>query len=225
MAHSIPLHAGETWAELDPGRISRIEDMLPSAPAGFGKPIDDRRFWTDPATLARTNNSVRDAERFLDATYPAWDDDLYLDFSRTGQRPPGETMLRARASWLEPVVTAECIENKGRFLPAIHKTLAGFVEEPTWTLPAHDRSLENFRRQDYSVDLRSSAVAADLAQALWLLGPRIEPTLRAKVMDALQQRIFQPVLTSLRTGKGHWWLGNRKDPLQNNWNARSEERR
>jgi hypothetical protein len=193
--------------------------MLPAAPAGFGEPITDRDFWKNPATLSRTADAVRRATPLLDKEFPPWSDELYLDFSKTGRRPPGEAMLKARGAWLEPLVTAECIENKGRFLPAIHRTLDAYVAQPSWTLPAHDSGLTNFHRRKYTVDLAAAETAADLAQALWLLGDRIESGLRSRMMAALEQRIFQPIRTSLTTHTDHWWLGAKSRPVQNNWNA------
>ena len=115
------------------------------------------------------------ATPLLDKEFPPWSDELYLDFSKTGRRPPAEAMIRAREVWLEPLVTAECVENQGRFLPAIHRTLEAYLAQPTWTLPAHDHSLDNFHRRKYTVDLRAAETSADLAQALWLLGDRIDP--------------------------------------------------
>jgi hypothetical protein len=155
---------------------------------------------------------VHRAEPLLQREFPAWSDSLYLDFSRTGRRPPGEAMLRDRAAWLEPLVTAECVENRGRFLPLLGKVPKGRAAEPTWTLPAHDRGLENFQRRQYSVDLRSAALAVDLAQALYLLGGRLPADVPAKVMAALEQRVFGPVRASIGSGKDHWWLGSHRWP-------------
>ena len=212
-------HGETNHAELSEERIAVIADMLPEAPEGFGKPITDRDFWRNPETLARTNNAVHRATPFLNKDFPPWNDDLYLDFSKTGRRPPGEAMIRAREVWLEPLVTAECVENQGRFLPAIHRTLEAYLTQPTWTLPAHDYGLENFHRRKYTVDLRAAETAADLAKALWLLDNRIDPALRARMIDALEQRIFMPFRSSLENHKGHWWLGGKSDPVKNNWNA------
>jgi Heparinase II/III-like protein len=207
------------FKELSPERVAAIAGMLPAGPAGFGKPITDRDFWKNPETLARTDDAVRRATPLLDKEFPAWSDELYLDFSKTGRRGPAEAMLRSREAWLVPLVTAECIENQGRFIPAIHRTLEAFLAQPTWTLPAHDRSLDNFHRRKYTVDLRAAETSADLAQTLWLLGGRIDPDLRARMLAALEQRIFTPVRASLQSHKDHWWLGEKSDPVKNNWNA------
>ena len=112
--------------------------------------------------------------------FPAWDDDAYLDFSRTGKRPRGEAMLRARSGRLYPLVMAECLEGRGRFLPAIQTALHEYVSQPTWTLPAHDHDLNCFHRKSYSVDLGSSMFAVELAQTLYLLGDKLPPSTRRK---------------------------------------------
>ena len=207
------------YAELQEERITMIERQLPPAPAGFGQPIGNRAFWNVQAGAPPFKNAVARAEPYLTMPFPEWSDELYLEFSQTGQRPGGEKMIRNRTAWLEPLVTAECLEDRGRFLPVIIRTLESYVKEPCWTLPAHDDGLVNFRQLDSTVDLRSAAFAADLAQTLYLLGDRIPPDLRSKVMATLEKRIFSPVRESLHTGSGHWWLGSQSEPIRNNWNA------
>lgn len=124
-------------------------------------------------------------------------------------------MQHARLLWLRPLVLAECVENRGRFLPRLSEVLAAYVAEPSWTLPAHDGNLDSFKGRDTFIELRSASFSADLAEALYLLGPRLDPKLRADVMDALTRRCFATVLHTLSTGKGNnGWLHN-----DNNWNA------
>lgn len=213
-----PARAAEAWFELDQARIDAIAAMLPEAPTAFAKSHTDRAYWSDPALVARCGAVIAAAEKLLKAPFPAWNDDLYLEFSRSGRRPPGERMLAARSAWLRPLVLAECLEDQGRFLPAVDTALKEYVSEPTWTLPAHDGKLENFHRHAYSVDLRSSAVAFELATALALLGDRLDPALRAQVLAALDQRVFAPLRATLVSGKGHAFLGTKANPVQNNWN-------
>jgi hypothetical protein len=208
------------WFEIKPERVSELAAQLPEMPTGcHGRPITDRAYWTSPATRDRAVRMTKNVESFRTTPLPAWDDDAYLDFSRTGQRPRGQEMMSARSTRLAPLVLAECMEDEGRYLTAIHDVLRGLVAQPTWTLPAHDVGLHNFRREAYEVDLGSAIQAADLAQALWLLGDRVEPEVRRQVVAAVRERVLDPILQSLRTGKGHWWLGSERDPVKNNWNA------
>lgn len=206
--------AAETYKDLDPQRIEAIATMLPETATGMGRPSTVRDVWNDPAFRVPFGNVVRDAEKLLTQEFPPWDDELYLDFSRTGQRPPGEAMLGRRHGWLYPLVMAECLENKGRFLAKINFVLNEYAGEKAWTLPAHDRGLGNFKGTDCSVDLASSAFAAELAQALYLLGSKLDDGARQRTLAAMEARVFGPVRASLRTGKGSYWL-----TAKHNWNS------
>jgi len=211
--------AAGPYEELDNKRISQIEAMLPAQPAGFGRPVADRVFWSSAMTREAASNVLAEAEGLLGKDFPAWSDELYQEFSRNGTRPPAEKMLRARSAWLCPLVVAECLENQGRFLPTINKVLREYASEPTWVLPAHDWGLENFHGQKCTIDLRSSEFGAELAEAVYLLGDKLDPDVRKQVAKAIEDRLFAPFRQNLITGKGHHWLGSKAQPVQNNWNA------
>ena len=218
-AAAVCCHAAAPYRELDDKRISQIEAMLPAQPAGFGRPITDRAFWSSAMTQKAASNVVVEAEALLGKDFPVWSDELYQEFSRNGTRPPAEKMLRARSAWLYPLVVSECVENQGRFLPSINKVLREYANEPTWVLPAHDWGLENFHGRKCTIDLRSSEFGADLAQAVYLLGDKLDPDVRKQVVSAIESRLFAPFRQNLITGKGHHWLGSKANPVQNNWNA------
>lgn len=208
-----PVKSNQPFVELDPSRIVELAVMLPEKARGFGAPCSDRSVWSALATNASFKKAVVTATRQLGNELPPWSDDLYLDYSRTGKRPAGEKMMGNRHGLIRQLVWAECIENQGRFMPDIEKMLLEYAQEPTWTLPAHDRNLSCFKGTAYSVDLASSAFGHELAQVLWLLGDKISAGTCAKVMGALEQRIFAPLRESFRTGKGNGWLH-----AEMNWN-------
>ena len=198
----------------EPG-AKEIAAMLPAGPRGFGRPVTDRAAWEKLARHSQYRKVVAKAQNVLDTPMPATTDALYLDFSKTGNRTRWQAVAGKRRGRLAPLVLAECVENKGRFLPEIAKAIAAYCAEETWVMPAHDRGLGNFNGKVITVDLGSSRLGFEIAQARYLLGERLgEPT--RKLIDAnLRRRIFEPVLASATAkGKGNWWM-----TTTNNWNA------
>ena len=89
---------------------------------------------------------------------------------------------------------AECIENRGRFLPAIEAAIRAICGEKTWVMPAHDYGLTNFNGTAVTLDLRSTAVAWNLATARYWLGEKLCPEIRKLIRDELERRIFTPLM-------------------------------
>ncbi len=205
--------ADPEWKNLDPARIQALENMLDAGPRGLGPPAASRAQWEALRAEPAFARVIRDAEKLIGKPLPEWDDAAYLDFTKTGRRSEGEKMMRARRGRLATVVGAECLEDKGRFRPEIERLLREYLREPTWTLPAHDRDLGSFKGTDHTIDLASSATAYELAQALWLLGGRLDAGVRNEVAAAIETRVFAPFRASLRGQKRHWWMDG-----TNNWN-------
>lgn len=204
----------EGFRDLSPARIQEIAGYLPDQPAGFGKPIDDRAFWTNPQLVSRINKSIPQAESLMNRDFPKFDDEAYLDYKKSGERVRGDKMEFERASWLQPLMFAECLEDRGRFIPALKKLLNIYTQDPTWTMPAHDPSLNSYHGTNYDVDLRAASFGLELAECLYLLGDKLDPAVRQNLETALRHRVFDPVEKSLRTGKGCFWLRG-----TNNWTA------
>jgi len=205
--------------ELDQKRIDKIATMLTDQPNGIGlsKPISDRAYWTDPKQVAELHKFIGQAEKRLSESFPGWNDDDYLDFSRKGGRGRGEKMENARHGWLPALVFAECLEDKGRFLPLINQILSEYAKEPTWTMPAHDKNLTSHHGTDYFLDLGAATFGLRLAETLYLLGDKLDPKVRQLLLKELDQRVFDPLQRTLATGKPCGWLGSKGGEV-NNWN-------
>ena len=221
---SLLLFSGLTaWAqdklgELSPERIHEIAGYLPDQRAGLSQPIQDRDYWTNPKRSTSLHHFIRQAEKIMTAPLPAWNDDDYLEFSKVGSRQRGEKMMKAREDVIPALVYAECLENKGRFLPTLNHVLQANANDPTWTLPAHDGSLTSYHGTDYTVDLNSSAFGYRLAQTVYLLGDKLDPAVRDLILKRLEQRIFEPFRRTVATGEPCSWLGSKKHSDKNNWN-------
>jgi hypothetical protein len=195
-------------------QIAKMAALLPQKATGTGPACSDRQAWGAADVQAKLKPWVTYAESLLNKPFPAWSDDAYLTYSRTGSRGEGEAMLRDRFAWFDPLVLAECAEAKGRFIALINATITELVKQPTWTLPAHDIDLLSFHQKQFQVELRSADFAHSLAQNLYLLGNWVTPPVRQQAAQAMRARVFDPILQSLKTGLGHGWL---KAP--SNWNA------
>ena len=210
-----PVAHAETFADWGPPAVAQWQALLPGTPAGIGPACSDRAAWSAPEVAQRSRSVLRAADALLDQPFPAWRDADYLEYAQQGTRPAGERMMNARKAWLYPLVLAECVQWQGRYLGAIAQVLGELNTQATWTWPAHDKGLRNFRAHDYEVDLLAADTAHDVAHSLYLLGDALPAPLRQQTRATLEARIFAPVRRSLLSGgKDHWWLH-----ADHNWNA------
>ncbi len=199
----------------DPARVAEIAKMLPEVPRGAGRPISDRQAWDAVAKAPGFREVVPRAARSLKEPMPELPDDLYLDYSRTGNRDRYQNVFFKRHSRWAGLVLAECLENKGRFLPAIDEGLRAILAEKTWVLPAHDGALRNFKGDVVEIDLTAAATAATLATADYWLGDKLKPETRKLLRSEWERRTFAPFEGAVTQGKPRLgWL-----TTTNNWNA------
>ena len=114
------------------------------------------------------------------------------------------------------LVVAECLEDRGRFIPKIADYVDAFAAQRSWTLPAHDGTLTCFNGAPH-VDLVSGEISLTLAFCSDWLGDRLPAATRAKIRAEVERRTFRPHLDHARGVRkipGHWWLH-----AGNNWNS------
>ncbi|MGB2822734.1 MAG: hypothetical protein WBF17_17250, partial [Phycisphaerae bacterium] len=192
-----------------------VASLLPKEPAGFGRPISDRAAWKQIAGNGSYQAALRRAEEMITQALPESPDELYLDFSKTGNRSRWQRVASQRRTRIGYLTIAECLQDKGRFLPALRKVVAAVCAERTWLMPAHDRSLSNFNGTSIDIDLGAAHLAWDLASCHYLLEGRLDAETRKLIRDNLRRRIFEPYM-AMAAGKreANWWTRT-----TNNWNA------
>jgi len=202
--------------ELDAELTARAKELVPLLSDHFCvlPPITDRDFWeTELASYGK--GLVKTAENDLKTPVLEIPDELYLQFSQNGNRTNYQNALGRRNAPLGRLVLAECWENKGRFIPRIEEHLRAYFADKSWTLPAHDSSLTDFKGEETIIDLVSSATAWHLATVGAVLGDKLSPEVRAELNAQLEDRCFEPFRQHIRTGKPmYWWVRNIY-----NWNA------
>ena len=200
---------------LDPARVEAIAAMLPDAPFCFGKPATDREAWKAIGESSAFQKVFEDAEEGLEQDPQVISDELFLEFSQNGNRTHWQEANAARNRYLTPMVLAECIEHKGRFIHAIERLIDAICSERTWVMPAHDARLTNFHKTAVYIDLASSAMAWSLACVDYLLGDELTAATRERIRDEVQWRVFDP-FREIQAGErdGNWWMTG-----TNNWNS------
>jgi Heparinase II/III-like protein len=217
----------------DPERVRTLAAMLPEKPTGVGRPLSDRAAWAELAARPAFRDVITRAEKLLAEPLPEQSDDLFLDYSRTGNRRRWEQVAFQRRGRVSTLALAECLEpppasgyparaaagargaGGGRFLPALEQLVEALCAERTWVFPAHDRSLSNFHGTGIDIDLFSSALAWNLATADWLLRDRLSAATRARIRENVSRRVLEPY-RAMFTGRRepNAWMRT-----TNNWNA------
>jgi hypothetical protein len=201
--------------EIDENRIQEISLLLSEKPAGFGLPIGHRDAWENLAKKDSFRRIISRAENLLKSPIPEQPDDLFLEFSRTGNRTHWQRVSGRRRGRVRTFALAECLENKGRFVSAFEEIVRVLCAERTWVMPAHDGNLTNFYGKSIDIDLGSSGLAWSLANADYLLADKLSSETRRLLRENLDRRIFQPYRDMVSgKRKKNWWMDG-----TNNWNA------
>lgn len=155
--------------------------------------------------------AIREAEACLGTDAGDLNEELYTEFSRSGNRVHYEGVNFCRRRLLNRLALGELCEGEGRFLPELTRIIACTLTEPSWVLPAHSggRLPEG---DEENIDLFSSQTAAALAMISARLP--LAPALQKQIWQAIDTRIFLPFLTH-----DYWWrdLGQNRRKVPSNW--------
>lgn len=200
--------------EPEAGELDKLAAKMDSRPLAMGPSITNRAAWELAAARPDLRDIVGQAEQQLKTPIPEMTDDLYLDYSKSGNRRRGELVLFGRRSRISLFTLAECIENRRRFLPALEEIIASICKERTWVMPAHDGDLGNFLGRTVTIDLAVAMLAWDLATADSLLGDKLSPQTRTLIRQEIDRRVFVPYRRMAAGQQDQYWLLS-----NNNWNA------
>ncbi len=197
-------------------RLSRLPETLPDY-RPF-PPAECRPAWQGLPSDAR-KRLLSAGEAALLQAIPQLPLQLWLDFTRTGNRSAWEEAYFSRRTRLSSLVCAECVEYKGRFLNAIADTVWAICEESAWQLPAHNsyiRDTPQLPLPDTSrpiIDLFAAETGALLALTCYLLKDCLDEALQPlkdRIVRELHSRILEPYLHD-----HFWWMGNGPEPMCN----------
>jgi hypothetical protein len=197
--------------------IDTIAAMLPAKPQGVGRPITDRAAWKVAATQSAFRKQEKDAATFLTQPDPVLTDALFKDVLVTGRTDRYMAPFRLRSTRLVAFVVAECIENQGKYLPAIESELNAILNEKCWAAPGE--ALSKWPNHGFGgmncVDLAAAARAWTVATTDYWLGDKLKPETRQRIRDEMKRRVFDNYEDAVKTGNPHWfWM-----TADYNWNA------
>lgn len=182
-------------------------------PYGVGVPCANRFYWDALADNPRVKIIIKDAEKKLSQPIPPWNQSVYDEFFRNGNRRSAEDMLNARKMFLFPLVIAECVQYDRKYIAKISEVMTALLSQPNWVLPAHLGTLSNKTAKPYIFDLFTSQLVVELAQATHLL----EKELPAAIVDSTRSVIYGRFLNVIDSNldefiNQNWWFGT-----NNNW--------
>lgn len=211
----VAVHAATPAVPVDSGRISEIASWLPARAQTFGSPITNREAWDKLAGTRNGEAFIARAVELAKVPIPKVTDELYLDFSKTGNRTRCQEVVFARDARISVFALAECLENKGRFVGPMEEIIAEICAERSWVLPAHDGALKVFEGKAFDPDLRATLVAWDLATADYLLGERFSAETRQAIRKNVRLRVLAPFKAAVdgHSAPLHWIKA------RHNWNA------
>lgn len=191
----------------DAARVAEIARHLPAAPA-----------WADEAFPF----NEKKASAALGEPIPDCTDELYLLTSTTGDRSRYQKVYFRRQDMLKTLAGAVRATGDERYLKRTVELVEAICAERSWTMPAHDLRLTNFKGTHLTIDLGASHRALTLAGTLAQLGERIPSDVRARTMAELDRRVFSLYRATNRdsgdakalAAHGNWWFF-----VRSNWSA------
>lgn len=144
---------------------------------------------------------------------PELSDELYADFSKTGDRLPFERPYferRRRLGRAAMVVLLGDDAARVRILPSFLSKLEAILAEESWSLPAHVWT-EPGGKNPWMIDLFAAETANNLAEILAVLAAVIPADLARRIRTRLRVHVFENYVAP-RTSF-HWLT------ISNNWNA------
>lgn len=198
-------------------QIQMLKSFIPDNSFHPAPPISDRGYWDKIAASESGKNWLGGALLVLDKKpeIPI-SDEVYRQANKAGNRGMYKPKYYDTMDRLEQYMLAECMENKGRFLPQINVYLRAIMNMKSWMHPNHDdKDNSVLEGKRMAIDLGARKFGSDLALAEVLLGDKLPGDIRMEISAQLRRRIIDSYLKSCRgDNSGNSWIKG-----SNNWNS------
>ena len=200
-----------------PSQIALLKNVVPKEKFQLAPPISNRKYWErikkNDAAKAYFESAVSDLEKAPEIPIS---DEIYYRANREGNRGIYKPRYYRTMERLEKFTIAECMENKGRFVPQIEVYCHSIIAMKSWLHPNHDKNNDVIEGRRVSIDLGARKFAVVLALANSLLEDKLSSELRTKITNQLQRRIIDSYLSSckLEDDISNTWIRS-----TSNWNS------
>ena len=195
-------------------RVREIAALLREEPGFAEMRITNRDAWERIANDKTADSVIRSAESIIAKPMEQLDDSVYTNQDKEVWGP----ISGRRGRSIMPLAFAECMENRGRFLPNLIERLDAIAAQTTWMNPYHDRPhFGNFYGKYSTIDLNVSEMALNVAIVLDLLKGKIPEATVSNLVEKTWKQCYRTYLSSAADYNAHhpengWFFGD------NNWN-------
>jgi hypothetical protein len=196
--------------------IPLLKPNLIAEPAVFGAPaFKDRAAWEKLAEQPFFAKALKSAATVLDQPVAAPSDELYLEYSKNGNRTRYQNAFTALRNAAVNTALAYLMTADRKYLDKLETYLQVFLQLKSWSLPAHDKSLDVFKGKSQHIDLGSSRVTVDLAVIYFLLKDELKPETVRELKKQIYFRTLDPIRRMVDgKQKKDFWVESKT-----NWNA------
>jgi len=198
-------------------QIEMLQGMIPEEPFMPSPPATDREHWNKVAQSEAGQTFLQEALSLKDkAPEVPITDAIYRRANKEGNRGIYKPRYYRTMDRLEKFVIAECIEDKGQFIPQIEVYIDSIMAMKSWLHPNHDdRENSVLEGKRVSIDLGARKFGLVLALSDALLEDKLSAELRTEIQDQLKWRITDSYLKSCKGDtKSNTWIRS-----TSNWNS------
>ncbi|PQV48983.1 hypothetical protein CLV33_104190 [Jejuia pallidilutea] len=198
-------------------QIKMLKEVIPNNAYQPAPHINDREYWERIAQSKSGQEYVAYAISQIDKKPEVpISDEIYRRANKEGNRGIYKPRYYRTMDRLERFILAECIENKGRFIPQVRVYMKAIMDMKSWLHPNHDdNNNSNLKGESITIDLGARKFGTDLTLAIVLLADRLPNDLKTAAVNMVQKRITDSYLASCRDeNKLNRWIRS-----TSNWNS------
>lgn len=199
-------------------QLEMLKTVIPDYSFQPAPTISDRDYWNERAKTESGQEYYQEALSLLERKPEVpISDAIYRRANKEGNRGIYKPRYYRTMDRLEKFILAECIENKGRFIPQIEVYAKAIMQMKSWLHPNHDDDKNGvLEGKRVAIDLGARKFGLVLALADALLVEKLSKSVRVDIADQLEWRIVD---SYFKTCKGQDTIGNRWIRSTSNWNS------